>query len=223
MARPRAATFDHQRASILQSAAELFAARGYASSSMASLAGARGMSKALLYHYYRDKQHILFDIANSYMDTLLAIVAEVEAQKLPAAERLHTLIARFMRTYQHAQPQHMVLVQDVKFLSVANRRRILTKERKVVDAFADVIARLKPRMNGPALHVPLAMILFGMINWTFTWLRPDGKLTYDDMARIVSEIFMVGIQPAPRTPRKSRASGPRAAHLTNNTNPRSAG
>jgi len=219
MARPRAATFDHQRTSILQSAAELFAARGYAGSSMASLAGARGMSKALLYHYYRDKQHILFDIANSY----LAIVAEVQAQKLPAAEHLHTLVARFMRTYQHAQPQHMVLVQDVKFLSVANRRRILAKERKVVDAFADVIARLKPRVSGRALRVPLAMILFGMINWTFTWLRPDGKLTYDDMARIVSEIFVTGIQPASKTPREARVAGPRALRMTNNTNPRSAG
>jgi len=223
MARPRAATFDHQRTSILQSAAELFAARGYAGSSMASLAGARGMSKALLYHYYRDKQHILFDIANSYMDALLAIVAEVQAQKLPAAEHLHTLVARFMRTYQHAQPQHMVLVQDVKFLSVANRRRILAKERKVVDAFADVIARLKPRVSGRALRVPLAMILFGMINWTFTWLRPDGKLTYDDMARIVSEIFVTGIQPASKTPREARVAGPRTLRMTNNTNPRSAG
>ena len=43
--------------------------------------------------------------------------------------------------------------------------------------------------------LPLAMILFGMINWTFTWLRPDGKLTYDDMARIVSEIFLAGVLP----------------------------
>jgi AcrR family transcriptional regulator len=195
MARPRAATFDQQRASILQTAAELFAARGYASTPMSALAGARGMSKGLLYHYYRDKQHILFDIADSYTDVLLQSVAQVEAVSLPPAERLQTLIARFMRTYQHAQPQHMVLVQDVKFLSAANRRRILAKERRVVDAFAQAIALLKPRFSARELQVPLAMILFGMINWTFTWLRPDGKLTYDDMARIVGEIFLAGILP----------------------------
>src|SRR5690348_15222714 len=111
MARPRAATFDQQRSSILDTAAELFAGRGYASTPMSALAGARGMSKALLYHYYRDKQHILFDIADSYMDTLLGLVAQVERMSLPPAERLQTLVARFMRTYEHAQPQHMVLVQ----------------------------------------------------------------------------------------------------------------
>jgi len=193
MARPRSATFDRQRASILQTAARLFATQGYASTSMSALAHARGMSKALLYHYYRDKQHILFDIANLYMDVLLDIVAEVDAQPLAPDERLRALVTRFMRTYEHAQPQHMVLVQDVKFLSVTERRRILNKERRVVDAFARVIAALKPRLSLSGLHVPLTMILFGMINWTFTWLRPRGRLTYGDMADIVSQIFLSGI------------------------------
>jgi AcrR family transcriptional regulator len=218
MARPRAPTFDHQRASILQAAAQLFAMKGYASTSMAALAKANGMSKALLYHYYRDKQHILSDIANSYMDTLLALVAEVDAAPLLPTERLHALVARFMHTYERAQPQHMVLVQDVKFLSAANRRRIVAKERKVVDAFARAIAVLKPRFRAQALQVPLAMILFGMINWTFTWLRPDGKLTYDDMARIVSEIFLTGVLPEPRiAPRKDLMKRRRTAALTNDS------
>ena len=62
------------------------------------------------------------------------------------------------------------------------------------------------------------MILFGMINWTFTWLRPDGKLTYGDMARIVSEIFLTGVLPQPRVaPGKSAVAGRQAARITNDT------
>ena len=207
MARPRAATFDLQRASILDAAAELFAARGYASTSMVTLASASGMSKALLYHYYRDKQHILFDIANRYMDTLVEIVAEVDRQDLPPVEHLRGLVGRFMRAYQHARSQHIVLIQDVKFLSTANERRIRTRERKIVDAFAEVIAALKPRTSARELRVPLAMILFGMINWTFTWLRPEGKLTYEDMAPVVSEIFLTGVRPAAGARRKHARAG----------------
>jgi AcrR family transcriptional regulator len=193
MARTRAPTFDQQRASILQAAATLFAQRGFEGASMAELAHACGVSKPLLYHYYRDKQHILFDIADSYMDRLLAIVAEVRSRKLLAEENLRTLIASFMQEYQHSQPQHMVLVQDVKFLADLQRAQVLGKEREVVDAFAQAIALLKPRLRRRALRVPLAMILFGMINWTFTWLRPDGALTYDDMAGVVAEIFLRGV------------------------------
>ena len=175
MARTRAPTFDQQRAGILQAAASLFAQRGFEGASMAELARACGVSKALLYHYYRDKQQILFDIADSYMDRLLAIVAQVRNRKLPAEENLRALIASFMQEYQHSQSQHAVLVQDVKFLADLQRAQVLSKERKVVDAFAQSIAALKPRLRKKGLRVPLAMILFGMINWTFTWLRPRGR------------------------------------------------
>jgi len=67
-----------------------------------------------------------------------------------------------------------------------------------VEDFARAIAAAKPRFRRKALRVPLAMILFGMINWTFTWLRAQGPLTYADMADIVTEIFLHGaVESAP--------------------------
>ena len=208
MARPKAPTFDRQRAAILETAAELFADRGFRGASMADLARACGVSKALLYHYYRDKEQLLFDTADSYMDRLLGIVAQVRARRLPPEEELRTLIARFMQEYQHSRAKHMVLVQDVKFLGEAQRDQVIAKQRQVVDDFARVIAAVRPRFRRKALRVPLAMILFGMINWTFTWLRADGPLTYASMADIVTEIFLHGaLGGAPA----ERVRAPRAA------------
>ncbi len=37
------------------------------------------------------------------------------------------------------------------------------------------------------------MVLFGMMNWTFTWLRPEGALSYVELARVVTRIFLHGI------------------------------
>jgi AcrR family transcriptional regulator len=195
MPRGKSPTFEQQRADILQNAAQLFAEKGFVGASMADLARACGVSKALLYHYYRDKAHLLFDTADSYLDTLIAIVADVRAQDLAPTEHLRALVARFMQEYEHSQAQHMVLVQDVKFLGESERRRVVAKERQVVDAFADTIAALKPKFRKNTLRVPLAMILFGMINWTFTWLRADGPLAYQDMAKVVTEIFLRGVRP----------------------------
>ena len=193
MARPKAPTFDLQRSAILEAAAALFAAQGFHHASMAELAAACGVSKPLLYHYYRDKAHILFDIADTYMDKLGAIVAGVEAQRLVPEARLRELIRLFMAEYQHSQAQHMVLVQDVKFLAEPEREHVLDKERAVVDAFARAIAALKPRLRRRNLRVPLAMLLFGMINWSFTWLRADGPLSYEDMAAVAAEVFLHGV------------------------------
>jgi AcrR family transcriptional regulator len=193
MARPKAPTFDLQRSAILQAAAGLFARHGYHHASMSSLAAECGVSKALLYHYYRDKGHILFDIADSYMDRLMAIAAEVRARRLEPQAHLRALVLRFMQEYQHSQAQHVVLVQDVKFLAEREREQVLDKERAVVDEFARAIAALKPRLRRKDLRVPLAMLLFGMINWTFTWLRAEGPLSYADIAAVVSEVFLHGV------------------------------
>jgi AcrR family transcriptional regulator len=193
VARPKAPTFDLQRATILQSAARLFAQKGFHNASMAELAQACGISKPLLYHYYRDKEQILFDIVDRYMDRLVGIAAEVRSRRLYPEPRLRALIGRFMQEYRHSQAQHIVLVQDVKFLSESQRTHVTRKQRQVVETFSEAIAGLRPRLRKRGLRVPLAMILFGMINWTFTWLRPDGSLTYEDMADVVSEIFLHGV------------------------------
>lgn len=193
MARGKSPNYELQRAGILQAAAHLFARRGFSGASMSELAAACGMSKPLLYHYYRDKQQILFDIANGHVERLIQIANEVRRRELEPQRHLRQLIAQFMKEYEHARSYHMVLVQDVKFLDPRQYDDIRKKQRRVVDEFARAIASLKPRMTRKQLRVPLAMILFGMINWTFTWLRAEGPLTYDDMARTVADVFLYGI------------------------------
>ncbi len=193
MARGKAATFELQRATILGAAANLFAARGFHNASMSEIARACMVSKPLLYHYYRDKEQMLFDIADGYMDKLLAIVDGVEARDLEPRARLEALIARFMEEYEHSHSQHVVLVQDVKFLKDEQRDQVLLKERQVVSAFADVIEEVEPGLRNKRMDKAVAMILFGMINWTFTWLRADGRLSYGDMAPVVTQIMLNGV------------------------------
>lgn len=193
MARGKAATFELQRATILGAAAALFAERGFHNASMSEIARACAVSKPLLYHYYRDKEQMLFDIADSYMDKLLAIIDGVEARDLEPRARLEALIARFMEEYEHSHSQHVVLVQDVKFLQDDQRDQVVAKERQVVSAFADVIEEVEPGLRGKRMDKAVAMILFGMINWTFTWLRADGRLSYGDMAPVVTQIMLNGV------------------------------
>jgi AcrR family transcriptional regulator len=213
VARPKAASFDAQRGAIRDAAARLFADRGYASASIADIAAACGISKALLYHYYRDKEDLLFDIAESYVERLQAIVAEVQGERLPAAAHLRRLIARIMSEYEHSATRHRVLVQDVKYLSRAHRAKVVARQREVVAGFADAIARLAP-VAGADWHRPLAMVLFGMMNWTFTWLRPDGELSHDDLAPVVADLFIGGlgrVRPPQRPQKPVRRLRTRAA------------
>ncbi len=50
------------RQKILESALELFALKGYASTSIASIAEKAGVSKGLIYNYFKSKEDILFQL-----------------------------------------------------------------------------------------------------------------------------------------------------------------
>lgn len=193
MGRGRHAGYDGQRELILTQAATLFARSGYPATSMNQVAEACGLSKATLYHYYRDKYELLVSIADGHVTRLQAIVRETLSGELAPDARMREMIRRLVQEYAHAQNEHRVLTEDVKFLEAADRDRILGKEREVVQGFAVVVAELRPDLKEAAMSKPLTMLLFGMINWMFTWMRPDGPLDYDDMAPAVADLFLGGI------------------------------
>lgn len=203
MARPRSPDYPQQRGEMLARAAQCFAARGYHGTSMNDIAAACGVTKPALYHYFPNKEALLAAIAQGHIDHLEAIVAEVGALQLPAAERLRELIERFVRDYGRSQAEHRVLTEDVKFLPAPEREQVLAGERRVVAAFADTIAELRPGTRSAGLHKPLTMLLFGMMNWLFTWLKPGGALTHAALAGIVSDLFFGGL-PAVAVPRPAR-------------------
>lgn len=193
MARPRAATYDDQRGQILARAAELFARQGYTATTMNQVAAACGVTKPTLYHYVRDKNALLLHITQDHMAQLEALTVEVAALRLPPDAHLRTLIGRFMAVYAHAQNQHRVLTEDVRFLPPTERQAVLAVERRVVARFADAVLAVRPDLAGHHLAKPLAMLLFGMMNWTFTWLRPDGMLDAESLGRLVADLFARGL------------------------------
>ena len=199
MARGRAATYDDQRDAILARAAELFARRGYAGTTMNDIADACGLSKATLYHYYDDKYALLVSICEEHVGTLRTLVAEVDALRLPPEARLRELIRRFVEAYADARDAHRVLTEDVRFLVDVDRERVLGTERALVAAIAQAVAAVRPELAEAHLAKPLTMLLFGMINWMFTWVRPDGALDHDALAPMVTDLFLGGL-PAVKPP-----------------------
>jgi AcrR family transcriptional regulator len=210
MPRGRAPGYDMQREEILARAAELFAKKGYPGTSMNEVAEACGVSKPTLYHYVRDKDELLGEIARAHVDRLESLVGEVSRQRLAPEAQVRQLIERFVDEYAGARNAHRVLTEDVKFLQPADREQVLDGQRRVVAAFADAIAALRPELKAAQLHKPLTMLLFGMINWMFTWLQPDGRLKHADMAPVVADLFFGGlgaVRLAPSKPRTRARSG----------------
>jgi AcrR family transcriptional regulator len=210
MARPQSADHHLKRDSILDAAAQCFADQSYSATSMATVAAKVGASKARIYHYYDSKEALLFDLLDRYTQRLLAIVGETEAhaqrKKLNDRQALHELVRAFLIEYESSATRHVALLNDTKFLSdvaedlatgvlgKSQRDLILQRQRDVVSAFTRFLRRAYPDRLTDANQSAITMMLMGMINWTFTWLRPDGPMSYANFADEVIRTLEGGFQ-----------------------------
>src|SRR5882762_8080784 len=108
MARSRAKDYDDKRLIILHRSAQLFAEAGYVGTSMNTIADACRVSKALLYHYYPDKEAILFDILSAHLENLVEAIEKADAETANPQARLKTIILTFLEQYRHADAEHQV-------------------------------------------------------------------------------------------------------------------
>jgi AcrR family transcriptional regulator len=197
MARPKSLQHELKRDEILDVAAQCFADRSYPAASMNDIAAACGTSKARLYHYYESKEAILHDLLDRYTQRLLALIGQVEAtaqrRNLDDRAALHELIRCFLEEYETSATRHVALLHDTKFLGDAQREAILDRQRDVVSAVTRFLRRAYPNRVTAANQTALTMLLFGMINWTFTWLRPGGAMSYSAFAEEVISLLEKGL------------------------------
>lgn len=195
MTRVRADDYDDKRQSILDHAASLFARKGFEGSTMVEVAQACGTSKSHLYHYFARKEDLLFEIVRVHITAQLDELEAVVNQALPAEERFDRYVEAFVARGASSRNEHLVLMNDIKFLPDVQRREVRKLEKRIVDLLVGVLHEINPElMPARAPRGPYAMLLFGMIIWTFTWYEKSGAIPPRELAARISQLFVHGFK-----------------------------
>jgi TetR/AcrR family transcriptional regulator len=192
MARTRASDYDEKRRTILNRSADLFAAHGYDRASMSKIAEACGVSKANLYHYYKDKEELLFDVIRFHLEELLEVVEAADRPDLAPEPRLKELIAALLEAYRDADAQHNVQINGLRLLPAERQIELKAMERDLVRLFSNAVAGVAPQLEGTKLLKPVTMSLFGMINWHYLWFKSTGEVSRADYAELVAQLIVDG-------------------------------
>jgi AcrR family transcriptional regulator len=192
LARTQSPDFEERRQAILDRAAGLYAARGFLGASIADLAAECQVSKSLIYHYYAAKEDILFDVMHSHVQALLEVGMRIAGGEGTALERLRALTHAFMDLYAGAAARHKVLLNELDRLPPDRRKVVVDIQRKLIVLVETLLSEIRPDLAAP-LKRPTAMLYFGMINWTHTWLDPQGPAKPDEIAELAVKVFLEGI------------------------------
>lgn len=166
-----------RRSQILDTAAELFAARGFHGVSVADLGAACGVSGPALYKHFPSKEAILAEMLVSISEELLQVGRERVARAPGPEAALASLVQWHVDFALRHRPLIVVQDRDWESLPGPARAQVRDLQRAYVDLWADQVQRLRPGV-GPDQARAMAHAAFGLINST-----PRSGLLPDDQMR----------------------------------------
>lgn len=202
MVRPRAENYEERRQELLDAAASMFAEKGFDGASMAQIASSCGVSKALLYHYYKSKEELLYSMLLSHCLLLVRTGEEAVAKagrtfvgsdQDKARAQLDSLVRSLMQLYIESRDKHVVLLNNLHALPQEQQLEIKQLEKNLVGIIKGLLKELKPGATD-AVRTALAMYLMGAVNWTYTWFKSDGPVSHDEYASLATSTFLHGIE-----------------------------
>jgi AcrR family transcriptional regulator len=162
-----------RRAELTRIAARLFAERGYASTSLADLAGELGVQKPSLYHHIASKEDLLWEVAWEGAEAFHGALDAVPADA-PATERIRLALRAHLGVVAAQLDVATVFVREWRHLEGDRRRRFVAERRRYEERIRDLF---REGVEGSELRTDLdvataALLFLSAANWAYTWLRP---------------------------------------------------
>ena len=197
MARTQAADYDDRKEAIVETAAALFATRGFTGASVAEIAQRSRISKSLVYHYCQSKEDILYDVMISHVRALDVAAREAIAGDARPDRKLRELAHRFMALHVGAAARHKVLLNDLDHLPKARRAEIVAVQRSLIEVVRKLLVEIEPALKKKSgASFAAAMLFFGTINWTHTWFDPKGPVSAGALAEMAVDLTLGGLAKA---------------------------
>jgi AcrR family transcriptional regulator len=182
------------REDILEAAAQVFREKGFHGASMSDIAEAVDLRKASLYHHVSSKQEILSELLDRALQILLERISAVAVQNISADKKLKMMICEYLQILTENVDLAAVLLFEHRSLERRQQARHIPSRDKFESLWKDVLAegvRAKLfKCDDPGLTT---RALFGIMNWTITWYRPDGGKTIDQIADNYSKLLLNGL------------------------------
>jgi len=183
------------REAILESAAQVFRQKGFHGASMADIADAVQLKKASLYHHFSSKQDILLELLNRALEMVTEGMLQVMAKDAPADEKLRLAMCSYLKTLSEQGDLVSVMLLEHRSLDPEYRSRHIPHRDRFEKMWRDLIQQGVDAGIFVCDNIPLTVRgLMGVMNWTITWYRPDGKLSIDEISDDFASMFMNGLK-----------------------------
>ncbi|MBU2647364.1 TetR/AcrR family transcriptional regulator [bacterium] len=189
-------SLEERKAYIAQAAMEVFARRGYKTTSLQEIAEKVEITKAGIYHYFKTKEEILyFILVNNNLEKIDRFKAVDPTQNGKLKEPLE-ILRHIIRSYAHISLE----TNDVALLSMRERHQLTGKnlesfQQMEKEIFSLLKAKIKvvPQIKAHYDTNTIAYLIISMSAWFGYWLKNDGRLSREEIVEQSIEIICSGV------------------------------
>ena len=181
---------------VTRAAVRLFAAQGYANTSVQQIVEAAGVTKGAMYHYFESKDDLLFAIYERMLSLQKSHLDEIIARGGPVDDVLRAVCIDVVETSIEFLPEGTVFFRSQHMLTAPRQQEVVRRRREYHDEFAALVApragRGSYRTDIP--HAVLIANFFSDIHYLSHWYDPDGPESATLVAEQLTDLFLTGIR-----------------------------
>ncbi len=182
------------RDDILDAAAQVFRQKGFHGASMQDIAAAVNLQKASLYHHVSSKQEILLALLDRALEMLTDQIAPVVHQSIPADQKLRKMISIYLKSLAASPDLSSVLLFEHRSLDKKTHVRHIPNRDRFEGLWREVISEgVRTRVFTCPDEGLATRGLMGILNWTLTWYRSDGRFSIDKIADQYADLLLNGL------------------------------
>ena len=190
----------YKRERILEEAVALFYARGFTGTTLDDIAAELGVTKPFIYTHFRSKNDLLAAVCLPTIEQSVEAIDNAVNSPGTPTDKLHRAIAAFTRVVLERQANIAIFFREEKNLAPEALIQIIQQQKQ----FDRLLSKLL--IDGVAageFEIPdislAALVIGGMISWSYTWHRPNGRLSVDELCTRMADfaLQMSGIRLVP--------------------------
>ena len=200
MSAARAKAVPDRRRSILDAAVRVFARQGFHACRVSDIADEAGVAYGLLYHYFPSKDEVLSTLFLERWGVMLEMIREVDAQPIPAREKLGAIAAFIVDSYAHDPDLMKVIIVEVTRAANSFGQTHLGQIREAYRMIAEIVtsaqrdgvfkSEIDAQFAAMAFYGAIEQVLTG---WIFG-LLPAGDEDFERAKQLVVETVCGGLE-----------------------------
>lgn len=182
---------------LVKVATQLFAKRGFESTSVQSIVDAAGVTKGAMYHHFESKDDLLYEIYARVLRLQTTQLARFATTDLPIAERVHAAAADVVETSIANLDDSVIFFRSMHQLHPDKQKQVRDERRRYHEQFRALIEEGQQAGEFRS-DVPADLVVdyhFGAVHHLGTWYRKRGPWRAKDVGRHFADLLLAALRP----------------------------